>query len=165
MEKMEKKGKKGKGVKAAGNFKRILLPTDFSAVSENALSCARSLAKRHGSKLYVVHVVDFRNDAAGFYVPHLSFDKLEGEMREGAMAMLKRFCSVRLKALKAFEMRVLDGEPYKEILKFSKDENVDLIVMGVSSRGKVDKFFFGSTTERVIRKADRPVMVVPPQAG
>jgi nucleotide-binding universal stress UspA family protein len=143
-------------------FKRILFPTDLTAPSENAFPSALSLARQYRAKLYIIHVVDTGHEAAGFYVPHLSFERLHGELRQGAEGMLKKFCRSRLRDFKGCEMQVLEGEPYREIIKFVNDNKIDIVVMGTFGKGRMDRFMFGSTTERVIRKVKCPVLVVPP---
>ncbi len=148
---------------AEKDFRRILFPTDFTDVSEEALGAALSLARRYGARLYVVHVVNIKDEAAGFYVPHLSFEKLDKDMEAGASMMLKDFCLKNIKGFRDYEMHVLKGEPFEEIIAFAEDNKIDMIVMGTYGKTGIDKFFFGSTTERVIRKADCPVLIVPPE--
>jgi nucleotide-binding universal stress UspA family protein len=152
----------GRKESIAKNFKRVLFPTDLTAASDYAFSYALSLARRYRAKLSVIHVVDTAHEAAGFYVPHLSFEKLHGELKEGAAAELKRFCTKRLRGFKAYETDILEGEPYSQILKFIDDNKIDIAVMGTFGRGRMDRFIFGSTTERVMRKARCPVLVIPP---
>ncbi len=142
------------------DFATILFTTDFTGASVNAASYAASLAKSYGAKLLVVHVVDTSEEAAGFYFPHLSYENLDLELKDTATAMLKKFCDKNFKGLKGLEMKVLSGEPYKEILKAAS--GADLIVMGTFGKAHLDRVLFGSTTERVMRKAKCPVMVVPP---
>lgn len=148
--------------KENANIRNILFPTDFSGASIHAASYALSLAKAYKAKLHVVHVVDTSEEASGFYLPHLSFEKLDKELRESALAMLEEFCSLRFKGYKNIECRLLSGVPYKEILKLVKNIETDLVVMGTFGKAGIDRFFFGSTTERVMRKATCPVFVVPP---
>lgn len=144
------------------NMRNILFPTDFSGASIHAASYALSLAKAYKAKLHVVHVVDTSDEASGFYLPHLSYEKLDKELRESALTMLEEFCSLRFKGYKNIECRLLAGVPYKEILKLVKNIEMDLVVMGTFGKAGIDRFFFGSTTERVMRKATCPVFVVPP---
>lgn len=143
-------------------IQKILFPTDFSGASIHAASYALSLAKAYKAKLYVLHVVDTSEEASGFYLPHLSYEKLDKEMKESAKEMLDKFCSARFKGFKGIEKRILSGEPYKEILKVVTGMDIDLVVMGTFGKARIDRFFFGSTTERVLRKASCPVFVVPP---
>lgn len=143
-------------------FERILFPADFSSVSENAASFALSAARQNKARLVVMHVVDVSSEPAGFYVPHLSYEILDEEMEKAASVMLERFSARFFKGYKNIELSVSVGVPYKVILKAINDPSTDMIVMGSSGRGKVDRFLFGSTTERVLRKAACPVLIIPP---
>jgi nucleotide-binding universal stress UspA family protein len=147
-----------------GRFERVLFTTDFSAVSEQAASFAHTMACQNRARLYVLHVIDTSGEPAGFYVPHVSFDKLDKEMVPAAQDMLKAFSARVLKGAKGIELRVLIGEPYKEIVKFINGQAIDVVVMGTGRRSGIDRFLFGSTTERVLRKADCPVLIIPPSA-
>lgn len=143
-------------------FKKILFPTDFTDASVAAASYALMLARQSKGRIYVLHVVDVSREAAGFYLPHLSFEKLDKELKASASEMLKNFCARHFKGFKGFEQSILVGEPYKEILKSAKGSGMDLVVMGTFGRTRVDRLLFGSTTERVMRRAECPVLVIPP---
>ncbi|TAN63390.1 universal stress protein [bacterium] len=143
-------------------FGRIIFPTDFSPSSENAARYAFMVARQNRATLHVLHIVDVSSEPAGFYVPHLSYEILDAEMEKAATDMLKAFCVKFFKGYKNLEQSVAVGVPYKAILKIFKDSGADLIVIGASGRGGVDKFLFGSTTERVMRKAGCPMLVIPP---
>jgi len=142
-------------------IKTILFPTDFSEASEHAATTAFLLARVHGAKLKVIHVMDTTTEAAGFYVPHLSYDNLDREMLLSAEAMLKKFCAKFFKNYKQLDFAVITGTPYKEILKATKAVSADMVVMGSYRKQALEKLFLGSTTERVLRKSTCPVTVVP----
>jgi nucleotide-binding universal stress UspA family protein len=146
------------------NFKRILLPTDFTEASAYAASYALNMALQYKARLFVLHVVDLTEDAAGFYVPHVSFSNLDKELKDVGEVMLKKFCAKRFKGFNGLVTKVLVGEPYKEIVKSIKKDKIDVVVMGTFGKGGLDRFFFGSTTDRVLRKTDCPVLVVPPSS-
>lgn len=150
------------GPRNAKGFERILFPTDFSQASGDAASYAQTLARQYGSRIVVLHVIDVTEEAAGFYVPHLSYEKLDKEMAAGAQQMLEKYCAKVFRGFKNLEMKVVAGEPYKEILKSVKGSKIDMIVMGLSGKAALDRFLFGSTTERVMRKTTCPVLVIPP---
>lgn len=141
-------------------FKNILFTTDFTGASVNAAQYAASLARRYGASIQVLHVVDTSEEAAGFYLPHLSFEKLDADLNDAAGAMLKKFCDKNFKGIDDLKPTVLSGEPYKEILKAAA--GADVIVMGTFGKAHLDRVLFGSTTERVMRKSKCPVLVVPP---
>ncbi len=144
------------------SIQRILFPTDFSGASIHAAGYALSLAEKYRAVLRVVHVIETSREARGFYLPHLSFDKLDEEMRESAKDMLRKFVETRFKGVAGVETDLLEGEPYKEILKQVRVVDPDIVVMGTFGKARVDRFVFGSTTERVMRKSPCPVLVVPP---
>lgn len=130
--------------------------------SERAASYALSLARRHKARLVVAHVVDIRVEAAGFYLPHLSYEKLDAELLGAAAEMLSKFRSRAIGSYKNTEERLLKGEPYIEILRLAGTYKACLVVMGTFGKERIDRFFFGSTTERVVRGATCPVIVIPP---
>jgi nucleotide-binding universal stress UspA family protein len=60
----------------------ILFATDFSESSDYAFRYALSLAKKFNSRLLIIHIINEPVDLRGFYVPHISFEKLEEEIEE-----------------------------------------------------------------------------------
>ena len=141
-------------------FNKILFALDFSENSEHAFDYAFSLARNYNARLVLIHVIQEPVDLSGFYVPHISFDKLEKEIEEGAEKMIKKFCDNMLRDYTNYETAIVAGIPYQEILKKAEDENVSLIVMGTQGRKGIDHLLFGSTAERVVRNAKCPVMTV-----
>lgn len=143
-------------------IKKILFPTDFSVASDYALSYAISLAKRFKAGMFLIHVVDTSYDISGFYIPHISVEKLIQEMENSAEARLKKVSGQIPRSVKISESAVKSGTPYKEIVKFSKNKGIDMIIMGTHGKSGTDHFFFGSTTERVMKQADCPVLTIRP---
>ena len=143
-------------------FKKILFPTDFSVASDYAMSYAISMAKRYKAKFFLLHVVDTTYDISGFYIPHISAEKLMQEMEEAAEKKLTNISSAISRRVKAREIVVKSGIPHKEILKFAKDKGIDMIIMGTHGKAGLDHLLFGSTTERVLRQANCPVLTIRP---
>jgi nucleotide-binding universal stress UspA family protein len=141
-------------------FEKILFATDFSEGSDYAFDYAYSLAKKFDARLILVHVINEPVDLRGFYVPHISFEQLEKEIEAGAEQMMEKFCRTRIVDFTNYESVVVTGIPYEEVLKRAADENVSLIVLGTHGRSGIDHLLFGSTAERVVRKAACPVMTV-----
>lgn len=141
-------------------FKTILFATDFSECSAVAFDYAYSLAKKCGSKLLLVHVISEPVDLRGFYVPHVSFDLLEKEIEDGAQKMMTEFCGKNFEADDEYEVFIVPGLAYSEIIKQAEQHNADLIVLGTHGRSGLDHVLFGSTAEKVVRKSPIPVMTV-----
>lgn len=139
---------------------KILFANDFSENSEHAFDYALTLARQFGARLIIIHVINEPVDLRGFYVPHISFEKLEKEIEEGAEKMMQKFCRTKIKDFTNYETLIVAGIPYDEILKKADAENASLIVLGTQGRKGIDHFLFGSTAERVVRNAKCPVMTI-----
>lgn len=141
-------------------YDKILFANDFSENSEHAFDYALTIAKQFNSRLTIIHVINEPVDLRGFYVPHISFEKLEKEIEEGAEKMMQKFCRNHVKDFTNYETLIVAGIPYEEILRKANEERASLIVLGTQGRKGIDHFLFGSTAERVVRTAQCPVMTV-----
>ncbi len=141
-------------------FKIILFATDFSESSDYAFQYAHSMAKEGNAHLVIVHVINEPVDLRGFYVPHISFDKLEEEIEEGAQKMMEKFCRTHIRDYDDYETFILPGIPYDEVIKKAVEVSADVIVMGTHGRTGLDHVLFGSTAEKIVRKSPIPVLTV-----
>jgi universal stress protein A len=148
---------KGKTMK---NLDRILVAIDFSDSSDKAFNTALFLAQKFSARLILVHVINEPIDLRGFYVPHISFDRLEEEIKAGAEKMMEHFCKNHFKDFDNFESLIVPGIPYQEILNTAEQKQADLIVLGTHGRAGLDHVLFGSTAEKIVRKASLPVLTV-----
>ena len=142
------------------DFKTILFATDFSEGSDFAFQSALSLARKFDGKLILIHIINEPVDLRGFYVPHISFDKLEEEIEQGAEKLMEKFCRSHMQDFNNYESIVSPGIPYDEIIKKAVTFNADLIVLGTHGRTGLDHVLFGSTAEKVVRKSPIPVMTI-----
>ncbi len=139
---------------------KILFPTDFSEGSFHALPYAVDLSKHYNAKLYILHIIYDIFKATDLHIPHVSADELYKEMSAWAQKEVESCCVEETRGLSNVEKVVLTGVPYEEIIRFAAKEKIDLIVMGTYGRVGLDRFIFGSTAERVVRRAPCPVMTV-----
>lgn len=142
------------------NIKNILFPTDFSENSNYAFDYALDLAKKFGARLYILHVIHELIDTTGFYVPNISLDKLQNDLVKGAEEMMGRFIKERMGDFKEYETMNIIGLPHIEVMNVAKDKGIDMIVMGTHGRTGIDRVLFGSTAEKVVKKAPCPVLTV-----
>lgn len=140
--------------------KRILFPTDFSEGSSHAIPYAVDLTRHYNARLYIIHVIYDIAKATGWYVPHVNIDELYRDLEANARKECERWCVEELRGYKEIEHHILRGVPQEEILRFAEEKQVDLIVMGTHSRRGLERVFFGSTAERVVRNARCPVLTV-----
>jgi nucleotide-binding universal stress UspA family protein len=136
----------------------ILVPTDGSAGTEEALTHALDVAKQRDARVHALSVVDRR--------VYLSADRdqqdailesLTADAEEATAAVRERATEAGVETTTA----IRDGVPHSEILRYADEEGVDLIVIGTHGRTGRDKLVnMGSVTERVVANADQPVLVV-----
>jgi len=142
------------------NIERILFPTDFSEGAANALQHAIDLTKRYNAKLHILHVIYDFTKATGSHIPHVSSDEMYKEMNNWAQTEIDKCCLEETRDLQGVEKSVVEGIPYEEIIKFAENDKTDLIVIGTYGRSGLERFIFGSTAERVVRKAPCAVLTV-----
>jgi len=140
---------------------RILFCTDFSENANFAFNFAvDAAARRPGSKLYLLHVVP--ETEAQFWKSYIyEVEDVDAKARHDMNEQIDQ--AYRSKLPKDLELKVefRIGKDYQEILNFTRENQIDLIVMGRQGHNAMQKAFFGNVTEKVVRKADSMVLVVP----
>jgi universal stress protein A len=144
------------------HLQRILVPTDFSDSARHALTYGISFAREYEAELVLLHVVEtvpvgYASDL--FPVPMAEvFQEMSGYAKTelGKVAEEARSKGVTVREV------VVQGKPSAEIARVAAEEKVDMIVLGTHGKGMLDKAIFGSTTERVVRRAPCPVLTVRP---
>lgn len=140
--------------------KRILSPIDFSKDSLEALDAASDLATRYGAEMVLVHVVPvIPKLPAGASMLHegdyeRELIKSSGERLEGLAAKLRE------KGLQVRTSVGLANDPAMEILLTAEKEKVDLIVIATHGLTGWKRLAFGSVTDKVVRTAECPVLVL-----
>ena len=137
-------------------FKSILCPIDFSEFSVKAYDYAQSLAWHYKAELLVQHV---RYTFPAFYID-ASYKEIRRKLRTDALQKLREFAKRQTRIQVQPQCVVQDGNASDKILSFAETKGVDLIVMGTHGLRGVDLLMLGSVTERVLRKARCPVLVV-----
>ena len=139
------------------NLRKVLVPTDFSESSEKAVNYAAELASKFGSELHVLHAFDttpiLYGEGGG--MPN----NTAAEVAAAASRMIE---NIEVKCTSPIEVKrtVREGHDFVEIIRFAKENEIDLIVMGTHGRGAVAHLLLGSVAEKVVRKAPCPVLVV-----
>lgn len=141
-------------------MKKILCPTDFSAVAENGIAYAAKLAKKIGSSLHLLHV-------------HLLSDVTPEEALVGAglsqelaKQKLEKECE---EVSRVFKVSCYPEEPRSGISLSKQISDVasgfDMIVMGTNGEDGAWQDFIGSNTFNVIRKTSVPLLMIPEECG
>src|SRR6516225_728857 len=133
---------------------RILVPTDFSKHSHNALTYAAAFAEKFGAEVYLLHVVQ---DLA-LFIPEAvlvtpPFAPPVEQFITAAREALQRAVGGLNRPGLTFHPEVAEGVPYEEILRVARERDVDLIVMGTHGHTGLAHIFLGSVCEKVVRRA------------
>ncbi len=144
------------------SLKKILVPQDFSDYSLHALKYAITFAGLFNSELIVVHVVEPIVYPADFSFGQVSIPAMEEEIRKHSEEQLNELVAKEIPGnIKATSV-IRVGKPFIEIVDVAKSENADLIVISSHGRTGMDHVLFGSTADKVVRKAPCPVLTVRP---
>ncbi len=143
-------------------FRRIVCALDLTEASARTIEVALSLAEENMARVTLVNVLEGLPGQAGppFYraLPEILrlrrelFEEAEDRLHESVPIVARDFCSV--------SERVEEGTPWRVVLQVAEETCAELIVMGAHSRGSLDRAFFGSTVNHVVRQARCPVLVV-----
>jgi nucleotide-binding universal stress UspA family protein len=143
------------------HFERILCPIDFSDFSRSAYAYALTIADYYKARLTVLHAVElWKYPYADYAVSSGDFADFSKALCEGGTSKLKEFVKKHWRSGVEPQLVVNQGNASDLILSFVQSENVEVVVMGTHGRRGFDRLVLGSTTDRVIRKAPCPVLVV-----
>lgn len=144
-------------------MKTILVPTDFSPHADYALNAAAQLAKKHHAELILVHLlelplnlIDPLNEGIGGDLPESMFfmELAHKKMNETLDQFKYQLKGINIKHMIEFD------QTSNGIISKAKDVHCDLIIMGSNGADGLEELFIGSNTEKIVRHADMPVLVV-----
>jgi len=142
---------------------KVLYPTDFSDLSLHAVPYVKEYCRVYGAELHVLHVVD---EAFAYWMTmgpnSLPVGPSVQEMLTGAKETMQSFTQKHFSdvAESAVRTSVVSGRPFLEILKYAKDQSIDLVVLATHGRGALAHALIGSVAEKVVRKAPCPVLTI-----
>jgi nucleotide-binding universal stress UspA family protein len=142
----------------------VLVPVDLSEGSRAALDYAAALARKLGARLTALHVAPpyVTYEPLPAFPPLAPLDPAKQRVLEESV---HQFVTPPGSELPLAAVLLRDGDPADEILAQATASGADLIVLGTHGRRGFERWVLGSVTERVARKADRPVLAVPPKNG
>ena len=122
----------------AGPYRKILVATDLSGASRSVFPAAAALALAMGSEVTAIHVA--------------GDDRVTGTGEESVRAFLRPDWPVAA-------VRIAEGPPWRAIVRAAEQEGADLVAIARRGADSVGEDVFGSTTDRVLRRAPCPVLV------
>ncbi|HEX4995696.1 MAG TPA: universal stress protein [Methylomirabilota bacterium] len=141
-------------------FHRIVVATDFSECAQGAWELARRIAAAPGSELVVTHVLtEVPLYGEGVFNIETARKVREGARKWAEGALEAWVGKARAEGLSARAV-VRTGVPHQEIVAVAQDERADLVVIGTTGRGGLNRALLGSVADRVVRLAPCPVLTV-----
>jgi nucleotide-binding universal stress UspA family protein len=141
-------------------IQHVLVAIDLSDGSRGALASAAVLARALGARLTALYV-------SPRFLPHREWSAfaptapLDAARKNTLEEDLRRFVTPEGAELPLAHVEVREGDAAREILAYARQGAADLIVLGMHSRRPIERWFLGSVTEQVARKAECPTMAVP----
>jgi len=141
-----------------GMFKRILVPTDFSACADEALAVALELAKKFESHVILTHACESPSTAyMGMMATPLD---LITPVREAAKEALAQSFALLQRNHADSESLLLFGNAPLELLRAIESSRADLVVIGTHGRTGLTHLLLGSVAEKIVRTSPVPVLTV-----
>jgi nucleotide-binding universal stress UspA family protein len=145
-------------------IKRLLVPIDFTDTSDFALEYALQLATGLGADIVVMHAYElpiygFPDGAM------IATAEVATKLSTAAQTALDAAVTSRKDRGVPMSSVLRDGVPYEEINTVAGEMDVDIIVIGTHGRKGLTRMLLGSTAEKVVRTATRPVLTVHPPAS
>lgn len=141
-------------------YEKILLATDFSEAARIAGEHAKLLAKRLRADLHILHVME--NPLINLTLAD-SYTFPDEILRQAEIDARKHLeLSLTPKQREDFNavLSVRAGSPFVEIVRYGREQHINLIILGTRGRGPIAHLLLGSVAEQVLRKATCPVLVV-----
>ncbi|RXK46635.1 universal stress protein [Halorientalis pallida] len=142
----------------AGECDDVLIPTDGSDLADVAVDHGLAIADRFDARIHAVSIVDVGDLATRveYTPPTEALERVRDERTDATEAVAKRAREAGLDARTA----VREGFPAEGLLDYADENEIDLLAMGTHGRTGLNRVLLGSTTERIIRHADAPVLAV-----
>jgi len=138
-------------------LRKILVPVDFSKHSAHAMQYGEEFAARFRAELHLLHSFETMPIMSGdgaYFPPDVAAEE------EAAATRTLEGLKVNTVDEAQVVRKLKHGHPFVEIVRYAKDNEIDLIVMGTHGRGAIAHMLLGSVAEKVVRKAPCPVLTV-----
>ena len=145
------------------SVQRILFPTDFSEPAREAQQYAIAIAERWGAELHLLHVIDPIAAIPDTSSPYAAGREQQFQFDAGEKQLARELDSNWSKQ-NSSKLATVVGSIVEEILKYSTDNKIDLIVVGTHGRTGLTRMLIGSVAEKIVRLSKCPVLTVHPQA-
>ena len=142
------------------DIKKVLVPIDFSDYSKSSLRYAVNFAKRFNAEIYLIYVVEPVIYPPDFSMGQIAIPSVNAEWDERAREELNKLAKTEIPEGVNVKTILKNGKPFLEIIDTATEEDIDLIIIATHGHSGVEHILFGSTAEKVVRKAPCPVLTL-----
>lgn len=142
------------------DIQKILVPIDFSDYSKSALKYAVNFCKNCKADMFLIYVVEPVIYPPDFSMGQIAIPSVNAEWDERARQELDKLAKEEIPSSVTVKTIIKTGKPFLEIIETAGELDVDLIIIATHGRSGVEHILFGSTAEKVVRKAPCPVLTL-----
>lgn len=142
------------------DIKKILVPIDFSDYSKGALKYAVNFSKSFNAEMTLIYVVEPVIYPPDFSMGQIAIPSVNTEWDERAKHELDKLAREEIPSGVTVKTLIKTGKPFIEIIETAGELDIDLIIISTHGRTGVEHILFGSTAEKVVRKAPCPVLTL-----
>lgn len=139
---------------------KVLVPIDFSDYSKGALRYAVNFARSFNAEVLLIYVVEPVIYPPDFSMGQIAIPTVGLEMDKRAAEELEKLAKKEIHSDMKVKTIIRTGKPFVEIVETASEENVDMIIIATHGHSGVEHILFGSTAEKVVRKAPCPVLTL-----
>lgn len=141
-------------------YRNVVLATDFSQPAREAGAHALAIARATGATLHLIHVIEEFSYWENFALKTFPSPEVLDELESNARLALQDLFEDEERGGLEVETHVRHGKPFVEIIRAARDLEADVVVIGSHGTSGLAETLFGSTAEKVVRKASCAVLVV-----
>ena len=142
------------------DIKKVLVPIDFSDYSKSALKYAVNFCKQFNAEIILIYVIEPIIYPPDFSMGQIAIPSVNAEWDERAKQELEKLASSDVTKGARVKTLIKTGKPFIEIIETAGELDVDLIIIATHGHTGVEHILFGSTAEKVVRKAPCPVLTL-----
>ncbi|MDY6854505.1 MAG: universal stress protein [Thermodesulfobacteriota bacterium] len=143
-------------------FNRILFPVDFSDMSPKIVPWVLAMGKSLDSEVHMLFVARRLEYFSAVNIEYVCIKNFQNEIVRGAELKMEEFKSKHFNEHIPCKTKVVLGDAAEEILKYVESARIDLVIMGTHGRKRLEKLFFGSVADKVIKTSNVPVLSINP---
>lgn len=141
-------------------IKKILVPIDFSDYSKKALQYTVQFCKSMQAEIILVYVIEPMIYPADLSMGQMVIPQNELNLDQKAKSELEELAKSEIGDLLKYQILIKMGKPFMEIIETASEQDADLIIISTHGHTGVEHLLFGSTAEKVVRKAPCPVLTI-----